>query len=129
MESVNLSLTLSDADKTINDANLDTADQITVSAGRTLTVDSDATLTDLDSIVLNGANASLSTDEAGWLELSEVTSINGTSATGESVVITTSGSGERVVNLEQIQDISAVDSVEINANTMVQSFMFVCQKR
>ena len=112
-----VNVSLSDADKTISNALLSTADQITVSAGRTLTVDSDATLTDLDSIVLNGTNASLSTDEAGWLDLSGVTSINGTSANGESVVITTSGSGAKAVNLKQVDDATGVDSFTVDADT------------
>jgi len=112
----NLQVSLADSSTTINDSKLSTSDQLTVSAGRTLTLTSAATLTDLDRVLLNGQNSTLAMDQAARLKVAGLTSIQGTSASGESVQITTSASGAQTLNLKQISDIAGVDAFLIDAD-------------
>ena len=109
------------ADTSVGNRNLSTADQLTVAAGKTLTLtsadDSTTNLTDLDRVILNGTGAKLVLDQASRLEAPSLTTIQGTSAGGETVLITTSASGAQSVNLKQISDITGVDSFAINADT------------
>jgi hypothetical protein len=109
------------ADTSVGNRHLSTADQLTVAAGKTLTLtssdDSATNLTDLDKVILNGTDAKLVLDQASRLEAPSLTTIQGTSAGGETVQITTSASGPQSVNLKQISDITGVDSFTINADT------------
>ncbi len=109
------------ADTSVGNRNLSTADQLTVAAGKTLTLtsadDSTTNLTDLDRVILNGTGAKLVLDQASRLEAPSLSAIQGTSASGEEVQITTSAGGAQSVNLKQISDITGVDSFIIDADT------------
>jgi hypothetical protein len=102
---------------TIADSKLSGVDQITVAANTTVTLDDEATLTELDRFVLDGEGATLALDQLARPKAASLVSIRGTAATDEAVILTTSSSGAVSVNLKQISDIAGVDSFLINADT------------
>ena len=111
----------------IDDTNLDRVDQITINKGDTVLVkgvnyasvnyDILAELDDLKRVDLADTNSRLIVESDALGHLTSLTTVSGTSASGQQVVIEAKQAGN-LLNLSQFTNISGVDSFEIDAELL-----------
>jgi hypothetical protein len=101
---------------TLSDGFLNSVDKLVVTGSDSLTVSSSAVLSELDSIQLASSGSVTFLAGAYTNVSSNLSSINGTTGSGESVVVQTA-SGTNSLNFSPLNDLAGVDSFLVDLST------------